>query len=76
MICENCNKENRSLAKFCKWCGKPLKMQNVLDKLVGLEELKKQLKTIVDTYTYLRSRRDIGSIRLAVNSIIIGETVD
>ena len=74
MICENCNKENRSLAKFCKWCGKPLKMQNVLDKLVGLEELKKQLKTIVDTYTYLRSRRDIGSIRLAVNSIIIGET--
>ncbi len=74
MICEYCNKENRSLAKFCKWCGKPLKMLNVLDKLVGLEELKKQLKTIVDTYTYLRSRRDIGPIRLAVNSIIIGET--
>ncbi len=74
MICENCHKENRNIAKFCKWCGKPLASQNVLDKLVGLTDLKTQLKTIVDTYTYLRSRKDIASVRLSVNAIIIGET--
>ena len=74
MICEHCHKENRSIAKFCKWCGRPLVGQNVLDKLVGLAEVKSQLKTIVDTYTYLRSRKDIANVRLSVNAIIIGET--
>lgn len=74
MICEHCHKENRIIAKFCRWCGKPLVSQNVLDKLVGLSDLKTQLKTIVDTYTYLRSRKDVASIRLSVNAIIIGET--
>ena len=74
MICEYCHKENRNIAKFCKWCGKPLVSQNVLDRLVGLDELKAQLKMIVDTYTYLRSRKDVATVRLAVNAIIIGET--
>ncbi len=74
MFCEHCHKENRSIAKFCKWCGKPLISQNVLDKLVGLDDVKKQLKTVVDTYTYLHSRKDIMKVRLSVNAIIIGET--
>ena len=74
MICEYCHKENRNIAKFCRWCGKPLVSQNVLDKLVGMNDLKAQLKTIVDTYTYLHSRKDVASVRLAVNAIIIGET--
>ncbi len=74
MICEHCHKENRSIAKFCKWCGEPLVSQNVLDKLIGLNDLKSQLKTIVDTYTFLRSRKDVASVRLSVNAIIIGET--
>ncbi len=74
MVCEHCHKENRSIAKFCKWCGKPLISQNVLDQLVGLEDVKKQLKTVVDTYTYLHSRKDIMKVRLSVNAIIIGET--
>ena len=74
MICEHCHKENRSKAKYCKWCGKLLISQNVLDKLVGLGDLKAQLKTIVDTNTYLRSRKDIANVRLSLNAIIIGET--
>ena len=74
MTCEYCHKENRNIAKFCKWCGKPMASQKVLDKLVGLSDLKTQLKTIVDTYSYLRSRKDIAGVRLAVNAIIIGET--
>ena len=74
MICEHCHKENRDNAKFCKWCGQPIVSQHVLDKLVGLDDVKSQLKTIVDTYTYLRSRKDIATVRLSVNAIIIGET--
>jgi len=42
--------------------------------MVGLDEVKKQLKTVVDTYTYLHSRKDIMKVRLSVNTIIIGET--
>ena len=74
MVCEHCHKENRSIAKFCKWCGQPLVSQNLLDKLVGLDDVKKQLKTIVDTYAFLRSRKDIAQVRVSVNAIIIGET--
>ena len=74
MVCEHCHQENRSIAKFCKWCGHPLASQNVLDRMVGLDEVKQQLKTVVDTYTYLRSRKDIMKVRLSVNTIIIGET--
>ena len=74
MICNHCHKENRSIAKFCKWCGTPFVGQNLLDRLVGLDEVKAQLKTIVDTYTFLRSRKDIVNVRLSVNAIVIGET--
>ena len=48
--------------------------QHVLDKLVGLTDVKNQLKTIVDTYAYLRTRKDISTIRLSINTIIMGET--
>ena len=74
MICEHCHKENRSVAKFCKWCGQPMISQNLLDKLVGLDSVKQQLKMIVDTYAFLRSRKDIAQVRISVNAIIIGET--
>ena len=74
MICEQCHRENRQIAKFCKWCGKPLIVQDVLNRMIGLVDVKQQLKTVVDTYTYLHSRKDIMKVRLSVNAIIIGET--
>ncbi|WP_081773349.1 AAA family ATPase [Prevotella sp. P6B4] len=74
MVCENCHKENRSIAKFCKWCGQPLASTDLLDKLVGLDEVKNQLKTIVETYTFLRSRKDITNARISLNAVVIGET--
>ena len=74
MVCQNCHKENRSKAKFCKWCGQQLVTTDLLDKLVGLEEVKNQLKTIVDTYTFLRSRKDISKARISLNAIVIGDT--
>ena len=74
MICNNCHKENRQIAKFCRWCGHEFEVKNVLDRMIGLDEVKQQLKTVVDTYTYLHSRKDIMNVRLSVNTIIIGET--
>ena len=62
------------VAKFCRWCGAPLRSQDLLDRLVGLDEVKQQLKTIVNTYTYLQSRKDIAKVRISVNAIVIGET--
>ena len=73
MTCDFCHKENRSEAKFWKWCGQPI-VSHTLEKLIGLADVKAQLKTIVDTYTYLRSRKDIAVVRLSVNAVIIGET--
>ena len=74
MVCQNCHKENRSKAKFCKWCGQQLVTTDLLDKLVGLDEVKNQLKTIVDTYTFLRSRKDISKARISLNAVVIGDT--
>lgn len=74
MKCEKCQQENRSIAKFCRWCGQPLMSNDMLDKLVGLSEVKQQMKTVVDTYSFLRSRKDVADVRLSVNSIVIGET--
>lgn len=74
MRCEQCNKENRAIARYCKWCGHQLSAPDVLDGMVGLDDVKHQLKTIVDTYSYLHSRKDVVKVRLSVNAIIIGET--
>ncbi|MCH5310595.1 MAG: AAA family ATPase [Prevotella sp.] len=74
MKCESCKKENRDIAKFCKWCGQPITQSNVLERLIGLEEVKSQLQSVVNTYTYLRTRSDASDIRLSVNIIVMGET--
>ena len=74
MKCEHCHKENRSIAKYCRWCGHALASENVLGQIIGLDEVKQQLKTVVNTYTFLHSRKDIANVRLSVNAIIVGET--
>ena len=74
MKCEHCHKENRSIAKYCRWCGHALASENVLSQIIGLNEVKQQLKTVVNTYTFLHSRKDIANVRLSVYAIIVGET--
>lgn len=77
MKCEHCKKDNRSEALFCKWCGKPITQQNALERLVGLDDLKKQLRNIVDTYAFVMSRQNLTGmteVHLNVNTIITGET--
>ena len=74
MKCEHCNRENRPIARFCRWCGKPLKVEHVLDRMVGLTDVKRQLQMVVNTYTYLNSREDVKNVHLSMNTIIVGET--
>lgn len=75
MECQKCHKENRLIAKYCKWCGAPLESNaDYLSSIVGREDVKQQLKSIVDIYSYLHNRDNAQSIRLSVNTIIIGET--
>lgn len=74
MICEHCKRKNRDIAKFCKWCGEPFVARDLLEGIVGLDDVKQQLKTIVDTYAYLHSRKDVSGVRLSMNTIIMGET--
>lgn len=74
MKCEHCHRLNRDIAHFCKWCGQPLSTESALERLVGLDEVKAQLRTVVDTYAYLHSRNDVANVRLSLNAIVIGET--
>lgn len=75
MICENCHKENRKVAKFCRWCGSVLVSErDPLDNIVGLESMKRELQNIVETFSFLHSRQETKDIRLGVNTIIIGNT--
>lgn len=77
MKCEHCNKNNRAEALFCKWCGKPITQQNALERLVGLDDLKKRLRNIVDTYAFVMSRQNLTGmteVHLNVNTVITGET--
>lgn len=75
MLCTRCNKENREIARYCKWCGSPIEQCiNPLDKLVGLENVKMQFKNIVATFLHLRSSSKVQNVWLNINTIIIGET--
>ncbi|MCF0160220.1 MAG: hypothetical protein HUJ99_05475, partial [Bacteroidaceae bacterium] len=75
MLCQKCHKENRQIARYCKWCGASLDItEDYLKNVFGREDVKQQLKSIVDIYSYLRERETSKSIRLSVNTIIIGET--
>lgn len=75
MVCQHCQKENRPQAIYCKWCGKLLEVKrNPLDDIVGREDVKRQLKSIANTFAFIQARKETENIRLSANTIIIGET--
>lgn len=75
MICTQCHKENREIAHYCKWCGAAIvRHTDPLEKLVGMDEVKRQLKQIAAVMTHLRTGGHSGQIGLNINTIIIGET--
>lgn len=75
MNCAHCKKVNREKARYCKWCGSPIMAHsNPLDKLVGLVEVKEQMKHVVETFIHLKETDATRDIRININAIIIGET--
>lgn len=75
MNCAHCKKENREIARYCKWCGTPIVAHaNPLDKLVGLAEVKEQMHHVVETFMHLKATDATRDIKLNINAIIIGET--
>lgn len=75
MICTQCHKENREIAHYCKWCGAAIvRHTDPLEKLVGMNEVKRQLKQIASVMSHLRAGGHSGQIGLNINTIIIGET--
>lgn len=75
MLCTNCKKENREIARYCKWCGAAIaKLTDPLDKIVGRQEVKEQFKQIATTLKHLRQDHQTQNIWLNINAIIIGET--
>lgn len=72
MICQNCHKENRDIAKYCKWCGESVKqVDTVFSRLVGRDEVKRQFVSITETYSIIRAR-GMNNIRLDCDTIILG----
>lgn len=75
MICAHCKRENRNVAKYCKWCGVPIEVQtDPLERLVGLDEVKTRFRHIAETFRHLQEEGRTRDVRLNINTIIIGET--
>ena len=78
ITCSKCNKPNRNEAIYCKWCGSRVisKSAEPLKELVGLDDIKAQLRKIINTCEALqaRSRHSGVSFRMDLNIIITGNT--
>lgn len=75
MLCTQCHKENRETARYCKWCGTAIvRYTDPLEQLVGMDEVKRQLRQIAAVMSHLRAGGHSEQIGLNINTIIIGET--
>lgn len=77
MICPQCQKQNREQAHYCKWCGSALSNDNTgpLADLVGMDNVKKQLMTLVARYEEHQRRMKTTGVSqpFTANIIISGE---
>ena len=78
ITCPKCNKPNRNEAIYCKWCGSCVisKSAEPLKELVGMDDIKAQLRKIINTCEALqaRSRHSGVTFRMDLNIIITGNT--
>ena len=77
MRCKKCNKDNREEANFCKWCGEKLvdKAQKQFQSLIGMEDIKQQLRDILDTHEALQYRERLTGrhSKQLLNMLILGD---
>jgi SpoVK/Ycf46/Vps4 family AAA+-type ATPase len=79
IVCKECNQSNRDIAKYCKNCGKEVisttavATSSDLDELVGLDELKAEIKTKITVARRMQqSGRQLD--KRALHTILIGKT--
>lgn len=78
MNCKHCNRPNREIARFCKWCGATMEVanSNLLPEIIGMNHVKDKLNEIVALHQVLARRAQASGIKSHFNNdtIIIGPT--
>lgn len=87
MNCPKCNKANRNIARFCKWCGSAIdtaacgnytgiKSHTGFDTLVGKDDIKKLLVDVVSKAKSMndRNQRNGLSERIELSFVITGDS--
>jgi len=79
VVCNNCKEQNRNIAKYCKKCGSEIITEISanglpvnIDNLVGLDEIKKEIGSIV---TIAKNVKQSGrKFQQRLHTIFIGNT--
>ncbi len=76
ITCDKCGKANRDIARYCKYCGKPVlsESSSLLEKLVGLGAVKEDIKSLVEFTKAVKKRQKSGGNRINMHTIIMGNT--
>lgn len=78
MNCPRCNRPNRDTAVFCKYCGESVvtKSNAPLQELVGMEQVKNQLSSLVKICEMLalRAKKTGVRVRPGMDMVITGNT--
>lgn len=78
-VCAGCAKENRSVAKFCRYCGSPMPAgtsanpaeQISLDELVARNEVKTDIQTILNLIAIRKQKLAAGHVAPSLNLHLI-----
>ncbi len=76
LSCDKCGKQNRDIARYCKYCGKPVLNESsaLLEQLVGMGHVKEEIKTLVKISKAIKDRQSSGHARINMHTIITGNT--
>jgi SpoVK/Ycf46/Vps4 family AAA+-type ATPase len=70
--CEKCSSDNRDIAKYCKYCGaKIISSSFRIDDLIGREEIKQEIRKIINIANILDKKRKAGHHIPTINNNII-----
>lgn len=74
MKCGKCGADNRDKAKYCKHCGEALAQGDALGAIVGLDDVKRQLRVIATMHRNLMARAAGAKVQLNTSIVITGQT--
>jgi stage V sporulation protein K len=85
IICNSCQKPNRKIAKFCRYCGtliqttssaSPASPKLELDTIIGQDEIKKEIQGIIGQLRLHSERKKAGMVSSTpyLHSLFLGNT--